>query len=256
MPLGYCPAQACKNDFLLPSSDFSNEKGLEPESSVDHDTGHPANNELTETLLKRWKTLSAARRDHPCRKIVFTIKSHDQGWGGGSRDRGTYRGSYTWFDVGLERIEVCDPQEEASSRQDGLIRLRKVSAKANPENGDEVPDEDEFRVCALRTVLPSIKTSEEDGSIVFDHKLLAEPSMLQTNKLAERQTSTHVITWRFDDDEDEDSLIERGRGKATGNGEFVRNLRVGDIVTIWAKARFLGWLNHVVEVTMDVYWAV
>jgi len=42
---------------------------------------------------------------HPARKIVFTLRSHDQGWGGQSADHGTYHGSWTWFDVGLERFD-------------------------------------------------------------------------------------------------------------------------------------------------------
>ena len=51
-------------------------------------------------------------------------------------------------------------------------------------------------------------------------------------------------------------LEECGRGKSTGDGEFVRNLKLGDIVTVWAKARFPGWTNHVERVKVDVYWAV
>ena len=41
---------------------------------------------------------------NPVRKIVFTIKSRDQGWGGGANGA-TYHGSYTWFEAGLERFD-------------------------------------------------------------------------------------------------------------------------------------------------------
>jgi hypothetical protein len=51
-------------------------------------------------------------------------------------------------------------------------------------------------------------------------------------------------------------LDEEGRGRATGNGEYVRNLKVGDVVTLWGKARYGGWVNYVEEVKIDVYWAV
>ncbi|KAI5297006.1 Phosphotransferase enzyme, partial [Ascosphaera pollenicola] len=37
------------------------------------------------------------RTQRPCRKIVFNLSSHDQGWGGGEPD--TFEGSFTWFDV-------------------------------------------------------------------------------------------------------------------------------------------------------------
>jgi hypothetical protein len=42
----------------------------------------------------------------PARKVVFTIKSKDQGWGGDHNDHGTYNGSWTWFDAGIERFDA------------------------------------------------------------------------------------------------------------------------------------------------------
>jgi hypothetical protein len=59
---------------------------------------------ITDDILKQWTRKSVPRAEFPCRKIVFTIKSHDQGWGGGPGQRGTYHGSSTWFDIGLERM--------------------------------------------------------------------------------------------------------------------------------------------------------
>jgi hypothetical protein len=58
------------------------------------------------------------------------------------------------------------------------------------------------------------------------------------------------------DSPEADALEEQGRGRASLNGEFVRNLRVGDLITVWAKARFGGWANIVTDVKVDVYWAV
>lgn len=71
----------------------------------------------------------------------------------------------------------------------------------------------------------------------------------------------HVITWSFDDHIHPESkeavkLEEQGRGRATGSGDLIRSLEVGDVVTVWAKARFPGWMNVIEEVKMDVYWAV
>ena len=65
--------------------------------------GEEGDDELTKKVLD---TLGddATTRGATCRKIVFTIRSHDQGWGGSAADKGTYRGSFTWFDVGLERV--------------------------------------------------------------------------------------------------------------------------------------------------------
>ena len=63
---------------------------------------------VSEHPLETWQELIGVPDktiSHPARKIVFTLRSHDQGWGGDSADHGTYHGSYTWFDTGLERFD-------------------------------------------------------------------------------------------------------------------------------------------------------
>lgn len=39
----------------------------------------------------------------PVQQIVIDIWSHDQGWSSYPEDHGTYRGSWTWFDLGIQR---------------------------------------------------------------------------------------------------------------------------------------------------------
>jgi hypothetical protein len=86
--------------------------------------------------------------------------------------------------------------------------------------------------------------------------------VLQKNVTASRNTKEHVIVWS-DEDEIVDfesaeavALEKLGRGRATGSGEFVRNLKMGDVITVWGKARFPGWINTVEDVQIDIYWAV
>lgn len=43
---------------------------------------------------------------NPVRKIVFSVKSKDQGWGGNREHKGTYKSSWTWFEAGLERFDA------------------------------------------------------------------------------------------------------------------------------------------------------
>lgn len=59
----------------------------------------------TAEVLEKWQESSKPRGEHPCRKIVFTMRSRDQGWGGGA-GRGSYENSSTWFDVGLEKVSA------------------------------------------------------------------------------------------------------------------------------------------------------
>lgn len=71
-----------------------------------------------------------------------------------------------------------------------------------------------------------------------------------------------MVTWLYTDnispDSDEAKKIdeEEGRGRGTLDGSYVRNLKLGDVITVWGKARFGGWANHVEKVKIDVYWAV
>jgi hypothetical protein len=71
------------------------------------------------------------------------------------------------------------------------------------------------------------------------------------------------VEWSWTDDIDPsiadtrlEELVKAGRGRGTGNGEFVRSLTLGDVVTVWGHARFAAWKNFVESVRIDIYWAV
>ncbi|EPS25986.1 hypothetical protein PDE_00922 [Penicillium oxalicum 114-2] len=164
---------------------------------------------------------------HPCRKVVFHLSSHDQGPGRIAPNM--YEHSWTWFDV-----EV----------------IRAAHTKKMYVNGEE------------QELLP-----HESGDIVTprepdDPLLLPGPGKLQSNgaRVVERQDVE--IVWHYQDNILPDSPaaldIERtkGRGRATLDGRFVRDLQVGDSIAVWARARFPGWSNHVYRASVTVYWAV
>jgi hypothetical protein len=121
-------------------------------------------------------------------------------------------------------------------------------------------------VCSLRTLVPGTvarnpPVNEGENSHIFSHNLHEPPDCLQKNVTAIRDTKEHVITWSCDDNINPEAaeameLEKLGRGRASANGEFVRNMKLGDVVTVWAKARFHGWVNVIDEVKIDVYWAV
>jgi hypothetical protein len=48
----------------------------------------------------------------PVRRVIFTIKSHDQGWSDYREHHGTYEGSWTWFEariIGTDGKEKGEP---------------------------------------------------------------------------------------------------------------------------------------------------
>lgn len=169
---------------------------------------------------------------HPCRKVVFTIRSRDQGWGGLYPDHGTYHNSWTWFEAGLERWCRKSHDDDAQPT-------------LNPHD--------------LCTQQPPVTETET----VFQHELHpAEGFLIQRNRTATDEVQEHRVEWSWTDavdpadEEGALALTKEGRGKGTGNGEFVRELRLGDVVTVWAKSRFPGWVNYVESVKVEVYWAV
>jgi hypothetical protein len=134
-------------------------------------------------------------------------------------------------------------------------------------------------VCALRPIHPTIaqlpKVDQAGGQdqntdasnapkakYKYVHPLLAQPEWeIHRNKSATSSWQEHVVTWSYLDDINPDSdagkaLDDEGRGRATGDGSFVRSLLLGDVITVWAKARFGGWVNNVEDVKVEVYWAV
>ncbi|RYO80224.1 hypothetical protein DL766_003658 [Monosporascus sp. MC13-8B] len=183
--------------------------------------------------------------EHPVRKIVFDIVSRDQGWGGERGNHGAYNGSFTWFDAGLERFDrTIKCPDDCPDRQ-------------NPNH-----DERNIPTCAIRPLWPVSVRSQPDGPARYHHDLHASPEhCIQRNRLAARPFQHHHVEWKATDDIDPRSaaaeeLKNAGRGRATGNGEFVRNLKLGDIITVWGRARFGSWTNNIERVEVKVYWAV
>ncbi|KAK8132681.1 hypothetical protein PG999_000854 [Apiospora kogelbergensis] len=193
------------------------------------------------------------------RKIVFNIRSCDQGWGGGPNDHGTYRGSWTWFDAGLERFDSEAKPDEGCPWH---------STDEDKEHNNRISS------CAVRPVWPTVASAtgnegneegnEEDAAAPpqYIHDLFpSDEHKIQANKVATAGMLQHQVVWRWNDDIDPNSsdaedLEKNGRGKATGNGNFVRSIKLGDIITVWGRSRFPGWENRVEKVEVKVYWAV
>lgn len=169
---------------------------------------------------------------HPCRKIVFSISSHDQGWGGGPGNRGKHVGSYSWFDAFIVPATRRADSDTTTPGADSDSRTSGQEADAEPKPPSR-----------LEPFLPSA-------------------NRLQTNPVAIGTTQNFRITWHYLDsippDSPEAEEIERsqGRGRATLDGRAVRNMQVGDSVSVWARARFAGWANHVERLSVRVFWAV
>jgi hypothetical protein len=196
-------------------------------------SSEPISPEHFKTHLRAIPTL-----ERPVRKVVFKLRSRDQAWGGSREHQQTYQGSWTWFEAGLERFET-------------------------PNGEDEPEITRPFDTASLRPVYPTGEAvTKPNGQREIKYPLNPdEMHTIQRNRTAGRQMVDYEVVWRWTDDISPESLEaerleEMGRGKASGSGEFVRNLRLGDVVSIWGKARFLGWANNVERASVQVYWAL
>ncbi|KAI0405926.1 hypothetical protein F4802DRAFT_124513 [Xylaria palmicola] len=182
--------------------------------------------------------------EHPARKIVFDIVSRDQGWSHDLENHHTFHYSWTWFEAGIDRFDKGHEQSTETSEK---------SESDTTSNNEKTPT-----TAAIRPVWPPL---QEDLS-GYNHPLHpAVDHMIQSNRVAEHDWQNHHIEWSWTDGIDPESsgaqeLTSNGRGSATGDGSFLRNLRLGDMVTVWGYARFPGWNNSVQKVQVRVYWAL
>lgn len=101
----------------------------------------------------------------------------------------------------------------------------------------------------------------EERSTATDYSQIG-PNALQRNKCAVHNTIGYTIVWHYLDDispqsvEAEEFEETTGRGRNTLDGHVVRELEVGDSVSVWARARFAGWVNHVERASVRVFWAI
>ncbi|KAF2397095.1 hypothetical protein EJ06DRAFT_559224 [Trichodelitschia bisporula] len=191
---------------------------------------------------------STALLAHPCRKIVFRIRSHAQGWEGEEDDRDLItkiRECQTWFEAGIERWY-----------DDGMSV---VEGETGRWEGCAIED--------LSTVYPQVRTVEgKGGAYVLDQDALVPPGReIHRNINFLRRMHEACEIWRHTDylcpeGEEWQAYLWRKYGLRDGwtHGHFVRNLRLGDVVTVWGKARGTSgaWVNNVESVEVDVYWSV
>ncbi|KAH6980905.1 hypothetical protein BKA56DRAFT_486020 [Ilyonectria sp. MPI-CAGE-AT-0026] len=230
----------------------ANERELAEELAWDKNEAKPLplSREHDPEYFKRLPDYPMPTLVRPVRKIVFSICSADQGWGGELGNRGTYKGAWSWFEAGLERFDAdqtCTPDCTYD------VRFKSSLSKESP-----------LPVCGLRPLNPEIEPIPEgNGKFQYKHPINhIESLVVQRNMTATKDSQDHVITWSYLDNIRSDSLEAKeidelqGRGRETLDGSFVRDLKLGDVVTLWAKARFPGWKNNVEKVKIDVYWAV
>ncbi|KAG9252506.1 uncharacterized protein F5Z01DRAFT_232268 [Emericellopsis atlantica] len=255
-PLRILGGSASENRFLLRSfpvgfTSLGDRQSLADTLTYDMNeaTPRPLSREHDPQFFESLLNHPTPKLARPVRKVVFTVKMKDQGWvGGRQHQKGAFNGSWTWVEAGLERF---DSEQECDENCVADARYNSASSTAHA-----------LPLCALRSIYPEAKSAREEGKFNYQHELAADQEReIQRSRLATREWLSKTITWRWTDSidpesEDGEELFQEGRGRGSATGEFVRNLKLGDVITIWGKARFRGWVLNLEKVKVDVYWAV
>lgn len=157
------------------------------------------------------------RTQRPCRKIIFDISAHDQGFGNGVPD--SFEQAWTWFDV--EAV----PNADKTILQTGQFpTLPRVIDMGGPNR---------LQTVRCQRPGPGRRVRAEDYQVVWRYTDCIAPDSAEAERIRR----------------------EQGRGEATLDGSFVRSLAVGDSVAVWGRARFGAWRLHVKYLSARVFWA-
>ncbi|KAF5385675.1 hypothetical protein D9757_005512 [Collybiopsis confluens] len=160
-------------------------------------------------------------RQRRIRKIKFDMESHDQGSGGRQEDWGTYNGSWSWFEAMIFRPSASPCWLEFDSDPFNLSA--------------------DFNANDVKELFPEPKPNGWH---------------VQSNIVASDTPRIHCVSWTefAADDIHVDPTSQKGR-EGLGH-ELVRTLLPGDKVMLIAKAKFLGWKNHVFSASMELFYSV
>ena len=173
--------------------------------------------------------------------VVFTARSHDQGWSDNRGDWGTYKNSYTWFEVAIKRAKSM----ESESAEASTTARQDVAAGENPDKDN---DEDETETVAKRHLFTNVHCAARDTihtitwSADLDATSITSNNPQPTEQHEQQQdakTDTQPMPYT-----DEDRLEIQA---------WLKQIRPGDRIEILPRARFPGWTNNVAGCRVDVY---
>jgi hypothetical protein len=202
------------------------------------------------------------------RKVVFKLKSRDQGWSNNPVDHGSYRGSHSWFEATIFRE---DEEFAGQTRREPLEGLLLSGL------GSEVP---RYQMSNTAPLFFVGSNPEQMMRIVKRNGYECRQNgdkltwMLQRNLVASMRAVEHIVEWTLNDDNVESAEEESEEtGAGTGRG-FVASLQKGDRIGIWARAmvrhhqtttcegeiltfvQYPRWQNRVEGAEITVYYAL
>lgn len=163
------------------------------------------------------------------RLVVFTLRSHDQGWSDNRQDHSTYRGSFTWFKVVLKRSK----------------KTVKVEASSGDGNTDGKTQEDEYEEVASKQMIQNVHASKFDTvhTLTWSVDTAATSIIGKHNEQMDGAGNTMLDPQLEQYTHEEKQEIK----------DFLKQMQDGDRLEVQAWAQYPGWINHVAGARIDVY---
>lgn len=161
------------------------------------------------------------------KSIEFDIVSRDQGWTS-ENTQGTFD-TTSWTEVSIMRDTIGEPNRSAP-----ILRLRGVPIDCPASFQEGLVDQERGWELVKRPECASIGPQDGEGPFAW---------YLQGNCVAVGNRE-YRICWTEDG-------CRGNAGSGAGEG-FVRELRDGDWILVWARAKYPGWQCHVDSVKITV----
>ena len=204
---------------------------------------------------------------HPARRVVFEILSREERLENTRRQGSTfcYANSKTSFDASIDTISF--PKMTKKSVNRSIDPLLWTAEAATKDCNDQQPSD----VCyAIRSKPPTLASSSSSPPPTPSTSSASKPSDYENSSSGVTKNYTAhnrkvVRTWRYDGAE-RCYLPTTDRDYGSENAtEFVKGLKEGDCISLWARARKnkelarrpeRAWCNVVDRVAIHVFWAV
>jgi hypothetical protein len=176
------------------------------------------------------------------RLVVFTLRSHDQGWSDYRNDWATYRGSNTWFEAKIMRRGSASKNDIAGQEvRETAVASRKIVSNVHASSRDithTITWSSDAAASSITGNNPQVKQQLQAQQAAFPHQ--AQQAV---------QTPAQPPTPGPDEDVEDYTQEERQDIK-----DWLKQIKPGDRIEVQAFAQYAGWTNHVAGARIDVYY--
>ncbi|TFK96568.1 hypothetical protein BDV98DRAFT_608193 [Pterulicium gracile] len=174
--------------------------------------------------------------------IRFAVVSHDQGSSWDRENHKTYKGSWTWFEVSILRCRIDPSPKIVQDMTEAPFNFLQFSAGALVR-AVRIPDIVDTPRWLVQHNLHADRTPRQHEVVWKEGDPRTEWTSPDSDPVGDTVPPLEVRNW-----------MDSDRGAGLGKG-FLPQLRLGDRVVLWAKARYPAWTNCVYTAEMEIFYS-